>query len=96
MPAHDFPRPLLISVVLVWEESKVHKGDEEAGGWGPGLLGLGGEEGTLKASKSGEVDAWTGGSNLGVLGMVVWVWGGGMSFSCLRKMLGGPTAQTHG
>ena len=55
MPAHDFPGPLLISVVLVWEESKVHEGDEEAGGWGPGLSGLGAEEYSLRLLRVGGV-----------------------------------------
>ena len=55
VPAHDFPRPLLISVVLVWEESKVHKGDEEAGGWGPGLLGLRAEEYSSRLQRVGGV-----------------------------------------
>ena len=55
MPAHDFPGPLLISVVLVWEVSKVHEGDEEAGGWGPGLLGLRAEEYSSRLHRVGGV-----------------------------------------
>ena len=55
MPLHDFPGPLLISVVLVWEVRKVHEGDEEAGGWGPGLLGLRAEEYSSRLQRVGGV-----------------------------------------
>ena len=55
MPLHDFPGPLLISVVLVWEVSNVHEGDEEVGSWGPGLLGLRAEEYSLRLQRVGDV-----------------------------------------